>query len=1030
MPASPSPPPRAMKRELAFALQSLSAITASPGRTRSGRPLSSSAPAPKRRRRPDKPPDHPLSLETDLLLVSPHTPPMDAEAPKPTHLLNDKGSHPPPISPPHNPTVTLHGSHHHANPMELDLAATPAHPLHLNAVAATAHAQPTDLNAASEAPALPMELHDAAAATVPAELTELNAAADNSAAPALPMELHDDASATVPAESTELDAAADTVEPLGLFAVAADDPKPELPAVTAAIDNNLMDVSHESNGRNLQHQVLDNDLTDPSLLAETTTAPVSTADADSNLTPVSTADLKPARRFTRSLLKNKPEEEATPSKSQCPAVSMTSEDNNEASVDLVLPQEKPQRRFTRSLLKVKVEARPNSSVLQSKEAIDSTSDSSRSVKKMEMKMSKKVACLTKHPSNIRELLNTGLLEGMPVRYIIPYSKKAVLKGVITGCNIRCFCFSCNGSKQHAGSNKKHPADHIYLGNSNSLRDVLRACESSPLESLEKTIRSSIDPNAKRSYVNCLNCNERLSSSQTESFESFLCHCCLDPKQHQDPPSPSYSCKSNSSLISSSKDYLLKKTPLNTKGGSAGKVTTKDTGLHKLVFKVLLDGTEVAYYVDGQRKVDGYIKDQRIYCNHCNRVVSPSAFEAHAGEGTRRKPYDNIFTSNGVSLHELSMKISKDMELSERETDDLCRECGQGGDIFPCKICPRSFHPACVGLSGVPSEWYCDNCSNLVQKEKALAENKNAKAAGRQAGVDSIEQIMKRAIRIVPISDDLGGCALCKQKDFNNSVFDERTVILCDQCEKEYHVGCLRSQWQVDLKELPEGEWFCCNSCSDIRSSLDKIISDGALMLPESDIDIIRKKHEMKGLSMDTNTDLRWRLLAGRSASEDGDLLLSAAVPIIHQSFDPIIEVQSGRDLIPEMVNGRRPKDGMPGQDYSGMYCAVLTIGTSVVSAALLRVMGGEVAELPLVATCKDLQGLGYFQALFSCIERMLISLKIKHFMLPAAQEAEGIWMNKFGFSKIPQEQSEAYLNGAHLTIFHGTSNLYKAIASS
>jgi hypothetical protein len=37
-----------------------------------------------------------------------------------------------------------------------------------------------------------------------------------------------------------------------------------------------------------------------------------------------------------------------------------------------------------------------------------------------------------------------------------------------------------------------------------------------------------------------------------------------------------------------------------------------------------------------------------------------------------------------------LKISKDMELLERETleretDDLCRECGQGGDIFPCKI---------------------------------------------------------------------------------------------------------------------------------------------------------------------------------------------------------------------------------------------------------------------------------------------------------------------------------------------------------
>uniref|UniRef100_A0A0E0PSA8 PHD-type domain-containing protein n=1 Tax=Oryza rufipogon TaxID=4529 RepID=A0A0E0PSA8_ORYRU len=1003
MPASPSPAPRAMKRELAFALQSLSAMSTSPGRTRSGRPLSSSssssssssapAPAPKRRRRPDKPPDHdpaPAPAPDKDLLVSPPTPPMDAEAPKPIHLLNDKDKDKEGDDGSHQDTPTLQspprGSDAHPIPTLLNVSAAVARPPQ------PPHAQPTELNAvAAAASALPMELDAAAAAAVPAESTELNAAAT-----------------AVPAQPTEVNAAAEIVKPIGLNAVAAETAKPDMamelqepPTVTAA---NGRDVSHESFEQNLQHQVLDNALTDPSLLAESTA------------TPASTAGLKPARRFTRSLLKNKPEEEPTASKSQDPAVSMISEDNNEASVDLALAPEKPQRRFTRSLLKVKVEARSTNNLLQSKEAIDSTSDSSRSVKKMEMKMSKKVACLTKHPSNIRELLNTGLLEGMPVRYIIPSSKKAVLKGVITGCNIRCFCLSCNGSKdvcsyffeQHAGSNKKHPADHIYLGNGNSLRDVLRACESSPLESLEKTIRSSIDPIAKRSYNIFLH-------HKLKSLEAFCVNVALSQNNIKIPLP----------------HLMLPDTKLQ--GFFVEEDTIKykrDTGLHKLVFKVLLDGTEVAYYVDGQRKVDGYIKDQRIYCNHCNRVVSPSAFEAHAGEGTRRKPYDNIFTSNGVSLHELSMKISKDMELSERETDDLCRECGQGGDIFPCKMCPRSFHPACVGLSGVPSEWYCDNCSNLVQKEKALAENKNAKAAGRQAGVDSIEQIMKRAIRIVPISDDLGGCALCKQKDFNNSVFDERTVILCDQCEKEYHVGCLRSQWQVDLKELPEGEWFCCNSCSEIRSSLDKIISDGALILAESDIDIIRKKHEMKGLSMDTNTDLRWRLLAGRKASEDGDLLLSAAVPIIHQSFDPIIEVQSGRDLIPEMVNGRRPKDGMPGQDYSGMYCAVLTLGTSVVSAALLRVMGGEVAELPLVATSKDLQGLGYFQALFSCIERMLISLKIKHFMLPAAQEAEGIWMNKFGFTKIPQEQSDAYLNGAHLTIFHGTSNLYKAIPSS
>lgn len=1027
-----SPAPRAMKRELAFALQSLSEITASPGRTRSGRSLSSPAPsapasgaAAKRRKVRSDPPSKDGEAPADL--VSPPTPPLDAEAPKAASLDAAEAPKAASDAAAEAPKAANHSA---AEAPPLDAEAPPK----ANHDAADA---PPKANHLGDLVMMHVEAHhdadlmDACALALPAQAKE-EEVGDGSISAVSPRHLKDGMDATgedagftpqQPGEPAKQDAGADgpnaaagaphvvmdAEERCGLIL----DACPALQESATLTGENhrekLMDACHGSNGPS----ILDNVLSDPPLCA------------DDAATPASTAGVSPARRFTRSLLSNKPDKETAASESQ------GGEGKKDSLTDLAPT---PGRRFTRSLLKPKVEAHPTTTLVVSEEPADSTSHTPPSVKKMEMKMSKKVDCLTKHPGNIKELFSTGLLEGMTVMYIIPNSKKSVLNGVITGGNIRCFCSKCRGSKAvspyhfelHAGSNKKHPSDYIYLANGNSLRDVMRASASSPLESLDKTIRSSIDPMSIRCRTNCLNCNGHLPSSQTEHF---LCHCCLESKQPQDPTSP-YACsKSNSSLTPSSKDSLLKRIS-SSKGGSTGKVTTKDTGLHKLVFKVLLDGTEVAYYVDGQRKVDGYIKDQRIYCNHCNRVVSPSAFEAHAGEGSRRKPYDNIFTSNGVSLHELSMKISKDMELSERETDDLCRECGLGGDIFPCKMCPRSFHLACVGLSDVPSEWFCDNCSILVQKEKALAANKNAKAAGRQAGVDSIEQIMKRAIRIVPISDDLGGCALCKKKDFNNSVFDERTVILCDQCEKEYHVGCLRSQWQVDLKELPEGEWFCCNSCSEIRSSLDKIISDGAQPLSGSDIDIIRKKHESKGLIMDTDTDIRWQLLAGRSATEDGNLLLSSAVPIIHQSFDPIVEANTGRDLIPEMVNGRRPKDGMPGQDYSGMYCALLTVGSTVVSAALLRIMGGEVAELPLVATSMDLQGLGYFQVLFSCMERMLISLKIKHFMLPAAHEAEAIWMNKFGFSRIPQEQLEAYLNGAHLTVFHGTSNLYKAVPLS
>jgi hypothetical protein len=39
----------------------------------------------------------------------------------------------------------------------------------------------------------------------------------------------------------------------------------------------------------------------------------------------------------------------------------------------------------------------------------------------------------------------------------------------------------------------------------------------------------------------------------------------------------------------------------------------------------------------------------------------------------------------------------------------------------------------------------------------------------------------------------------RSHDFSIGKFDDRTVILCDQCEKEYHVGCLRENGFCDLK---------------------------------------------------------------------------------------------------------------------------------------------------------------------------------------------------------------------------------------
>lgn len=47
---------------------------------------------------------------------------------------------------------------------------------------------------------------------------------------------------------------------------------------------------------------------------------------------------------------------------------------------------------------------------------------------------------------------------------------------------------------------------------------------------------------------------------------------------------------------------------------------------------------------------------------------------------------------------------------------------------------------------------------------------------------------------------------------------------------------------------------------------------------------------------------------------------------------------------------------------------------------------------------------GYFQILFSCIEKLLAFLNVKSIVLPAAVEAESIWTDKFGFERMKPDQ--------------------------
>ncbi|XP_021730041.1 uncharacterized protein LOC110697016 [Chenopodium quinoa] len=157
---------------------------------------------------------------------------------------------------------------------------------------------------------------------------------------------------------------------------------------------------------------------------------------------------------------------------------------------------------------------------------------------------------------------------------------------------------------------------------------------------------------------------------------------------------------------------------------------------------------------------------------------------------------------------------------------------------------------------------------------------------------------------------------------------------------------------ADLTELPDGKWFCSMDCRRVESSLQNLLVRGVEKLPKSLVDIIRKKNMHIGSDSGSDLEVSWRLLSGKIASPETRPLLSQAVAIFHESFAPIIDVVSGHDLIPAMVYGRN----VGGQEYGGMYCAVLTANEVVVSAGIFRIFGPDVAELPLVATSSGNHG--------------------------------------------------------------------------
>ncbi|PWA50093.1 hypothetical protein CTI12_AA476260 [Artemisia annua] len=132
----------------------------------------------------------------------------------------------------------------------------------------------------------------------------------------------------------------------------------------------------------------------------------------------------------------------------------------------------------------------------------------KSKSKSEPKQAKKEAP-NSFPSNVRSLMATGILDGVPVKYVSVSREE--LRGIIKGSGYLCSCQSCNHSKalnayefeRHAGCKTKHPNNHIYFESGKTIYQIVQELRSTPesllFDAIQTVTGSPINQKAFRSW---------------------------------------------------------------------------------------------------------------------------------------------------------------------------------------------------------------------------------------------------------------------------------------------------------------------------------------------------------------------------------------------------------------------------------------------------------------------------------------------------------------------------------------------------
>ncbi|XP_062085774.1 uncharacterized protein LOC133791882 isoform X2 [Humulus lupulus] len=376
--------------------------------------------------------------------------------------------------------------------------------------------------------------------------------------------------------------------------------------------------------------------------------------------------------------------------------------------------------------------------------------------------------------------------------------------------------------------------------------------------------------------------------------------------------------------------------------------------------------------DQRTMAEGRITRNGIKCSCCQKLFTLASFEVHA-RSKHNIPAANIFLEDGRSLLDCQRQVINNCEMQNSttelhdreksnwqrgENDYICTVCHYGGELMLCDRCPSSFHKGCLGLKDIPDgDWFCPSCC----------------------------------------------CGICREgkfQDQEDKAHVQEGNLICSQCERKYHAGCMNSNQLDKLETCHAGNWFCSEECEKIFLGLQKLLGKTFTVGKDNLTWCLLKARKTDGDSSTDSIDM--------DALTESYSKLNVALGVMHECFEPVKEPLTRRDLVEDILFNRG--SDLKRLNFEGFYTVLLLRNDELITVATVRVYGRKVAEVPLVGTRFQYRRLGMCRIMMNELEKKLMELGVERLVLPAVPSVLNTWTTSFGFSKMTASERLQFLD--------------------